>query len=84
MSEPVKIELTFPIKAHGEEVRELTIRRPTVADLKATDHLAGEFTKSAKMVERLAALPPSGVDQIDGADFKRITEVVDGFLGMLR
>lgn len=73
------INLKYPIKAHGEELLALTMRRPTLGDLRASDGL-GDVGKLAKLIERCAGIPASSVDAIDAADVEKIGEVIGGFL----
>lgn len=75
----MNVPLKYPIKAHGEELRALTFRRPNVGDLRAADGL-GDVGKLAKLIERCAGIPSTSVDQIDAADVEKIGEVIGGFL----
>ena len=75
----MNVPLKYSIKAHGEELRALTFRRPNVGDLRASDGL-GDVGKLAKLIERCAGIPASSVDQIDAADVEQIGAVIAGFL----
>jgi Phage tail assembly chaperone proteins, E, or 41 or 14 len=74
------VTLNYPIAVSGERVSEVTLRRPTVKDLKAFDREPGDINKMAVMIGRLAELAPPEVDAIDAGDFLVLSEVVDGFL----
>lgn len=79
----MNIKLQHPIKAHGEELLALTLRRPTLGDLRAADGL-GDVGKLAKLIERCAGIPASSVDAIDAADVEAISEVIGSFLSRSR
>ncbi len=75
------VTLMYPIQANGRELTEMTLRRPTVKDLKEVERLAlGKQAEYAALISRLAVIPTSAVDAIDGSDFLRLVEVIDGFL----
>lgn len=75
------IELQYPIeRANGETVTALTLRRPKLRDLKEMDRHQGNVAKSAALIGRLAALTPSEMEQLDGADFQALDAVAMGFL----
>lgn len=78
--ENVTVQLSYPIKAHGETLLALTLRRPKVGDLRAVDGL-GDMGKLAKLIERCAGIPATSVDQIDAVDVAALGEVIGGFLG---
>lgn len=75
------VPLRYPIQAHGREVTEITLRRPTVKDLREVERQnLGKQSEYAAMISRLGGIPNSSVDAIDGSDFLRLVEVIDGFL----
>lgn len=82
----MKIQLKYPVSdADGTEFRELTLRRPTVKDLKAIDEAKGEIEKAAILIGQLArgengsALTPIAVERIDAEDFAEISEALSSF-----
>lgn len=75
----VRIDLQYPIQAHGEEITFLEMKRPTVKQLKKISKSGDEVEKSAAMIAELAGIPPSSVDMIDAADFIAINEVIESF-----
>lgn len=78
---PIKISLTYPVEAFGDEIKELEIkRRPTTKDLKAMDSETGEVAKTAALLAKLAEVPPATVDQMDASDFSKAADIVQGFL----
>ncbi|MBJ2274799.1 MULTISPECIES: phage tail assembly protein [Pseudomonas] len=87
MSEPIK--LSGPIEAHGEQVSELTVRRPTVQEVRAIKAMPYKIGKdeevtldtevAAKYIAVCAGIPPSSVNQLDLADFNTLCWEVAGF-----
>lgn len=81
--------LSSPIKAHGEELKALTLRSPTPADARAVKalpyHVATDESvridpdAAAKYIVRMAGIPLSSVDQLNMADFNALAWKVAGF-----
>lgn len=91
MSEPlIVLKLASPIPAYGEEVGELRLREPTVADVRALKSLPYSFASEdpvprplldvcARYIARLADVPDSAVDKLGVQDFHTLTWAVVGF-----
>jgi hypothetical protein len=77
----ISIDLDEPVQAHGEEVKQLVFRKPTADDLMS---MGDEFpinidwntgiasvapATMAKMMSRLAAVPPSTIKAMSAKDF---------------
>ena len=91
----LKIFLSMPITAHGEEVDQITLRQPTTADLidlgqpmrllpgNGLDEAAIEVRMNvvANYVARLAAIPLSSVKALSLSDFGKATQAVLVFFG---
>jgi len=87
MSDPVKLQVA--IEAHGEMVTELTMRRPTVQEVRAIKALPYKIDKneevtldmdvSAKYIAVCAGIPPSSVNQLDLADLNSLSWAVASF-----
>ena len=87
MSESVKLQVA--IEAHGEPVTELTMRRPTVQEVRAIKALPYKIDKNeevsldmdvaAKYIAVCAGIPPSSVNQLDLADLNALSWAVAGF-----
>lgn len=87
MSEPVKLQVA--IEAHGEPVTELTLRRPTVQEVRAIKALPYKIDKNedvsldmdvaAKYIAVCAAIPPSSVNQLDLSDLNALSWAVTSF-----
>jgi|SRR5450830_1019362 len=87
MTDPIK--LSAPIDAHGEQLTELTLRRPTVQEVRAIKSLPYKIDKnedvsldldvSAKYIAVCAGIPPSSVNQLDLSDLNSLSWAVAGF-----
>lgn len=87
MSDSVKLQVA--IEAHGEHVTELTMRRPTVQEVRAIKALPYKIDKNeevsldmdvaAKYIAVCAGIPPSSVNQLDLADLNALSWAVASF-----
>jgi hypothetical protein len=81
--------LAAPIQAHGKEVKELTLRRPTVQECRAIKSLpynvgdsgypVMEVETAAKYIAVCAGIPASSVNQLDLTDLNGIGWTIVGF-----
>lgn len=82
--------LGVPIKAHAETVTELSLRRPTVAEIRKIGRMPylpidrdGKVTPDMSVVPDYiavcAGIPPSSVDQLDLCDLNQLGWVVSHF-----
>lgn len=81
--------LASPIKAHGEELKVLTLRSLTPADARAVKalpyHVATDESvridtdAAAKYIVRMAGIPLGSVDQLNMVDFNALAWKVAGF-----
>ncbi|MNC69455.1 hypothetical protein D3C75_1201460 [compost metagenome] len=77
------------IEAHGEPLASLTLRRPTVQEVRAIKALPYKIGKdeevtldmdvAAKYIAVCAGIPPSSVNQLDLADLNALSWMVAGF-----
>lgn len=94
MSESQKFTLIKPIKAHGEEITELTLREPDGDDvielgypylvlMQAGDSVGVDIRARVvySYVSRLAGIPLSSAKQIKLSDMAVLQGVVMGFFG---
>ena len=82
-------KLAAPINAHGEELKELKIRRPTpheVRTIKVLPYVLGEDNRpvaeteaASKYIAVCAGIPPSSVNQLDIFDLNTLVWMVIGF-----
>lgn len=91
----VTVPLSRPVKAHGDEIQEVTLREPTTKDVielglptliipGADGQGAGVEIRQpviARYLCRLAAIPLSSVEAMTVKDFSLCTAVVMGFFG---
>lgn len=91
----VTVPLAKAIKAHGEEVSELSFREPTTKDVieigLPTLIIPGDDGQStgveirqkvvARYISRLAAIPMGSVEALSLSDFSHCTAAVMGFFG---
>ncbi|MGC5702348.1 phage tail assembly protein [Pseudomonas sp. NFXW11] len=83
------IKLQVPIEAHGEPLAELSLRRPTVQEVRAIKALPYKIDKSeevsldmdiaAKYIAVCAGIPPSSVNQLDLVDLNTLSWAVASF-----
>lgn len=82
------IKLAKPIPAHGEDLHELKLRRPTAKELRlcggpyrlVNDGVAVDYDACAKLLVLICGIPPSSVDHMDGADFDEAALALVGFI----
>lgn len=87
----VQFKLTRPIKAHGEEVDELHLNRPTPAQCRrigrmpyvVTNPETGAFSPDLSVISTYlsvcCAIPPSAVDQLELMDLNQLAWAVCSF-----
>ena len=75
----VRVPLAYPVQAQGKTLDALIMRRPKGKDLKECDDKSS-MAMTAKLVARLAGVPPSTIDGMDGADFTAAASGVAYFL----
>ncbi|HBO8236480.1 phage tail assembly protein [Pseudomonas aeruginosa] len=87
--EKITYPLSAPIKAHGEELTALEVRRPTPQECRAIKVLPYNLTESgapavdteaaAKYIAVCAAIPASSVNQLDLYDLNKLAWMITGF-----
>lgn len=83
------IKLSSPIQAHGEQLTELVLRRPTSKEARAIkalpyrmgmdESISIDLDVAAKYIVECAGIPASSVDQLDLADLNSLAWKVAGF-----
>lgn len=76
------ITLQYPVTVDGEEITELHIRRPKVADLKRGQKHKNDLEKSIHLIADLAEVSPMAVQELDAADFATVSAKVGEFMGV--
>ena len=85
----IKFELTTPIYRGTEEIKTLTIRRPTLKVIKligtpfkmsaSSDEFDIRADRLAEYIAKCCALPPSVADDIDAYDYVKLAGVFAAF-----
>jgi|GEM_PF-1673335 len=80
---PHVIKLEEPVEAHGEEIKQLTIRKPKGKDLMSLP-LTIEGTAltlpTRELASALAEVPPSTIDDLCAEDAIKVMVVVNPFV----
>lgn len=75
------IKLQYPVDFEGGKLSEISIRRSKVGDInRATKSSAGNIGMVIELTAILSGLPVSIIEEIDSSDYKKITDIVGGFL----
>jgi len=85
VSKPISIRLTEPVEWQGQKITELSLRRPKVRDLRIMEETAttkpGQLDQGAAMVALLTGIPAEAIEELDAADFTKVSEAIAGFFG---
>ena len=77
-----QITLDYPIQLEGKELSEITLRRPKVSDVVAVrKSKRDEAEQEVSLIASLSGLPPSAIESIDLADYKKLQANLSGFFG---
>jgi hypothetical protein len=89
MAATTEHKLNVPIKAHGEELQVLDIRRPTTQEVRAikvlpyridkSDEVSLDMDAACKYLAVCAAIPQSSVEQLDLSDLNALAWMIAGF-----
>lgn len=76
----ITYKLKEPVENGKEEtITELKFTPPKVKHLKQLDNVTGDISKTAKMIEVCANIPPSVVNEIAAKDLAEIAKIVESF-----
>lgn len=75
------VTLQYPVTVDGEDITELTLRRPRVADLKRAEKHKDNFEKSIRIIADLAEVSPKVVEELDASDFAAVSARVGEYMG---
>lgn len=87
----IVIDLTTPVQAHGETIKQLRFRRPTGGDIMSLGEgypininwTTGQVTPNPKvmgeMMSTLASVPPSTIKALDAEDWSTCAHALMGF-----
>jgi len=76
-----EITLQYPIEANGTTRKTVALRRPKVRDFEVVNAIKDEFEQAVRLIANLSEMTPDEVREIDMADYKKIQEIISGFLG---
>lgn len=75
------IELLAPITVGGATLTAINLRRPKAKDFKRWEKLKlADVERTLRIICDLAEITPEQADDLDGADLKKVGEVIEGFL----
>ncbi len=79
-----KIKLQFPIKVDGATINEISLRRPTVKDMRVARVTGGkdDAAQEINLIANLAQITPDAVESLDMADFVNVQKSLAGFFGL--
>lgn len=76
------IQLAYPFEYGGEQITELTIRRPKMRDMKKGQKYKDDMEKSMRMIADLAEVEPGLIEELDTEDFGTVSKRVGEFMGV--
>jgi hypothetical protein len=78
------IKLDYPVTLAGATINEITLRRPTVKDMRVARITGGkdDASQEINLIANLAQITPDAVESMDMADFKKVQEALAGFFGL--
>ena len=79
-----QIKLQFPIKVDGATINEISLRRPTVKDMRVARVTGGkdDAAQEINLIANLAQITPDAIESIDMADFVIIQKALACFFGL--
>jgi hypothetical protein len=76
------IELDYKVvRGKGDALMELTVKRPTMGDMEASDRAEGSVGKSILIIAAVTGEPSAVIRRLDASDFERLSAVVEGYGG---
>ena len=82
MAHSETITLKYPFTYQGEEITQITIRRPKMRDMKKAQKHKDDMEKSIHMIADLAEVSPGLVEELDTEDFGAVSAKVGEFMGV--
>ena len=79
-----KIKLDYPIQIDGATINEISLRRPTVKDMRVARITGGkdDAAQEINLIANLAQITPDAVESLDMADFVKVQKALQGFFGL--
>ena len=80
-NETITLEYPFHSKSDNREIKELTMRRPSVGDQLAAEHDSKSVGENeVRMFANLCAISPDEMKQVDLKDYRKIQDAYKSFL----
>lgn len=76
----IEIPLSYPIKIGCKEANSLIFNRLNARKMRAIDSEKGEVGKGIVLIAKSANIPVFSAEQLDYADFAKISEALESFL----
>lgn len=80
----IVVPLKYPFEVKQRRYTELVVRRARAGDLRALDQQTTDYGRAARLVALLTGVTDAVVDELDGEDFGRVSEVAIKLLGKSR
>ncbi len=78
----MQVELSYPVKMDGTELRVLQLRRPKVRDLIVAAKLGGsDEDKEVRVFANLCEVTPETIEELDISDYKKLQDAYQSFFG---
>ena len=78
----VRLELELPVRVEGSEYLHLEMRRPKVRDERDARRAGDDAAvQEIALFANLCEVPPSVIEELDMADYRRLQDVYRGFAG---
>ena len=74
----IEVKLRYPIEFEGRKIDKLTFRRLKTGEIARGTHKGDEFKTAMNIAAISAELPVSAIEEIDAADFREISEALEG------
>lgn len=75
------IDLQHPLMVNGVEMRLLSMRRPKVRDMLASDKAGGtDAEKEIRIFANLCEVSPEAISEMDMSDYKQLQRAYEAFL----
>lgn len=71
------VKLASPIEFGDDVISELTLREPTLGDLKKMDREAGQIGKMVALIASISGHPPSAIERIKASDLEAVTDALE-------
>ena len=83
MIEPKTVKLDHPVTVDGQEWSELTMRSPKARDSRDAQRGVGSSAADTeiRLFSNLCEAPPAVIEELEMADYLKLTEAYSGFLG---